>query len=452
MTTPADLTMGGASPRPRPPEAAHAPFLLTALAFGLLGGFTLAVSLPLEALLGGIDQGWVAHAQVHGHLQVIGFAGVYVIGVALHLAPRFGSRPLAAPQLVRPLLLLLIAGLLARALGQPLADHAAFAALTVAGATLELLAALVFALLLARTLEPALRGGAPHAWLLAGGAGWLVVQAALGAWWVLELATEGVTTLPFEENGILVNLQFFGFLLSTILGVGTRSFPTFFGMPPTPPRGALSVAILLHAGVAAWTLGAIADLEAVTSAGQASAGLAILVAVATFGAWRRTIRLAAASRGYIRALQPALAWLALTGAGLLASAARALIEGEPVRFADIDALRHTFALGVVTLLIVAMSQLILPEFASERLVAQPWRHRGLAFGLALTVAAVHRGVLPWILEGDARYQEMAVGGVIGLASVAAFAFLYVRALRRHRAYLARIAPLRARGIPVRTLE
>jgi heme exporter protein D len=164
-------------------------------------------------------------------------------------------------------------------------------------------------------------------------------------------------------------------------------------------------------------------------------------------------RLAPASRGYIRALQPALAWLAVTGLGLTASAVYALVEGVPVRFSDIDALRHIFALGVVTLLIVAMSQLILPEFASERLVARPWRHRGLAFGVALTVAAVHRGVLPWAgLEGDARYREMAVGGAIGLASVAAFAFLYVRALRRHRAYLARIALLRAREVSVRTLD
>ena len=74
-------------------EGTHEWFLLASLAFAVLGGFTLAVALPVERALDRFDVGWLSHAQVHGHLQVMGFAGLFVIGVASRLGPRFaGSR------------------------------------------------------------------------------------------------------------------------------------------------------------------------------------------------------------------------------------------------------------------------------------------------------------------------------------------------------------------------
>lgn len=434
-------------------EAPYPRFLLTALVFGVLGGFTLAVSLPIEAATGRMDVGWVSHAQMHGHLQVIGFAGVFVIGVALHLAPRFGAGRLHGGALVTPLWVLLSLALLARALAQPLADHGPFAVLLIMGVAAEAGAGVLLLVILVRTLGSAVGAGAPHAWLLTGAAVWFLVQALLGGWWLALLAEDGGTVLRADRNAVLLEMQFFGFLLSAILGVGMRTFPTFFGMPPTPPRSAKVVAVLLHAGVATWTLGGVAGIEAVTVMGQGTVGLAILGAVATFGFWRRTYRFAPASRGYIWALQPALAWLALTGLALTVSAGRALAEGGVPGTAEMDAIRHLFAVGVVTLLIVAMSQLILPEFASERLVAKPSRWRGLAFGFTISTAALLRGVLPWAgIDAPARFWLMAAGGTLGLGAVAAFGVLYVRALRRHRAYLAKIAALRAREAPVATLE
>ena len=62
-------------------DRVHVPFLMSALLLGVFGGFTLAVSLPIEMAMGDFDVGWVAHAQVHGHLQAVGFAGLFVLGM-----------------------------------------------------------------------------------------------------------------------------------------------------------------------------------------------------------------------------------------------------------------------------------------------------------------------------------------------------------------------------------
>ena len=124
----------------------HVPFVTAALAFGVLGGFSLAFSLSMEALLVGLSASWASHAQVHGHLQVLGFAGLFVVGVACKLIPRFGNGEAPAPATVTAILWCLGLGVLARAVGQPLVPYTPVAAaVTIAGAGLELVGALLFA-------------------------------------------------------------------------------------------------------------------------------------------------------------------------------------------------------------------------------------------------------------------------------------------------------------------
>src|SRR3546814_10811432 len=134
--------------------------------------------------------------------------------------------------------------------------------------------------------------------------------------------------------------------------------------------------------------------------------------------------MAPASRGFVLALQPVLAWRAITGLGLAWVGGRSALDGTPIPTVQLDAIRHVFALGVVTLAIVTMAQLMLPEFASERIAHPPAVWRGSAFGLALSISALLRGVLPWagLIDGDARYWAMSVAGLIGLLAVATFGF------------------------------
>ncbi len=425
----------------------HVPFVFASLALAVLGGFTLAVSLPVEAALGGYDVGWVSHAQVHGHLQVVGFAGLFVVGVSMKLAPRFASRSdVALASLVTPGFGLMVFGILLRIVGQPLAEHSPFPVLLGAGAFAEAAGALLLAAVLLATLRPALGALDPPALLLGSAACWLAVQGVLGAWWLTELATEGGTILVGTRNSALVNIQFFGVVMGAILGVGMRTFPTFFGAPPTSkPLGRLVFA-LAAVGVAGWTAGTAWSTPAwLASGGQALVGAAVLTAVGTFGLTSRKHRLAAASSGYVWALRAVMAWLAVTGVVLLWSGSAALLDGVRVGFDEVDAARHIFAVGVVTLAIIAMAQLILPEFASERLVRQPWPHRGVAFAVTLSAAVALRGLAPLLdVEGDLRWWLMAAGGTLGLAGTGAFAFLYARARRGHTAYRRRIAALRNR--------
>src|SRR5215469_10074044 len=102
------------------PFALVAPFLGAALVAGTVGGFLFATVLTLSlALKVSLGPWWAAIAQAHGHLQLYGWAGLFVLGVALHFLPRLRGTPLALPRLVPWILGLQVTGLVFRAFSQP---------------------------------------------------------------------------------------------------------------------------------------------------------------------------------------------------------------------------------------------------------------------------------------------------------------------------------------------
>src|SRR5215472_2315794 len=107
------------------PFALVAPFLGAALAVGTAGGFLLATVLTLSlALKVSLGPWWAAMAQAHGHLQLYGWAGLFVLGVALHFLPRLRGTPLTYPQAVPWMLGAQLASIILRGVAQPMATIA----------------------------------------------------------------------------------------------------------------------------------------------------------------------------------------------------------------------------------------------------------------------------------------------------------------------------------------
>ncbi|HEV2660781.1 MAG TPA: hypothetical protein VGU68_09280, partial [Ktedonobacteraceae bacterium] len=98
-----------------------APYLRASLLLGSGGGFALATVLTLFPISGiPLGSWWEAVVQTHGHLQLFGWAGLFVVGVALYFLPRLRGTPLARPALLPWLLGVQVASLLLRFLSQPL--------------------------------------------------------------------------------------------------------------------------------------------------------------------------------------------------------------------------------------------------------------------------------------------------------------------------------------------
>src|SRR5688572_587402 len=71
-------------------DLAYRPFLVASLLVGICLGFALGLHIATVRLLdAGRPERTAELIQAHGQAQLLGFAGLYVIGMSLRLLPRF---------------------------------------------------------------------------------------------------------------------------------------------------------------------------------------------------------------------------------------------------------------------------------------------------------------------------------------------------------------------------
>lgn len=411
--------------------------LFAGLASALGVGLALAVVLPGAAALSA-DWGlrWRALVQVHGHVMVVGWAGFFVIGMGVRLLPRFSSTPLQLPHLPTAAFVLLLLALSLRAVAQPLADAAGVRTLLPLSGALETAGAACFAASAIATLRRPLRERRVWAWFLAAGALWFVVEAVLTTWALARLWRDGGMTVPPADDAPALHAQFLGFLLCFILGVALRSVPVFHAWKPPAPLIWCAWA-LLQLGAAAVVAASLltvtdADGRALAEAGRLVVCCALLACTACMGVWRPASRLRGGVRPAASLLRSAFGWLTVAGVLFAYTAVRSIAKGIGVPDYLDDAARHTLALGVITVMIVAMAFLTAPMLANERVGGRAAAVRLYLLAALLDVAVALR-VSGAMLEGagitQARYWPMAVAGVLALLAIALFAQRLIAGVR-----------------------
>ena len=421
------------------PDRAHLPFLLAGLTFAIAGGFSLAILLPIDAAGGfGLGSRWVALAQAHGHLQTVGFAGLVISGVALRLIPRFtgGRRP--GTRLLALIFTVLVLAVLLRALGQSLADHSPFDALMATGAGLEVAAALLFGGAILTSGRRGFIAKDPLLIVIAAAALWFLVQALLGAIWITDTVREGGVALSAGRDTTLVFLQVYGFLSLFVVGIAWRVLPGFAAVPTVPRSAFVATAVLMQVGIAL-TAGALAwwaetgdRVWQIENAGLLALAAGWIGGVMLNRPWRRPHRLRPAAQPLGRLLQLAMAWLVVAAAVTLFFVLRGFTDSRGLAGPEMDAVRHLIGVGVVLTAIIAMAQIVLPEFALERLTAPAAGRRALLFGIGLSLTAATRAA-PGIANTNTSISDhwhIASAGIMGMALIAWFAFLLLRAMWR----------------------
>ncbi len=127
-------------------------FLKAALLFTFTGGAALGawalIAMAIQGRLGGIGRGII---QVHGHWQLFGWVGLFVVGIAYHILPRLAAVPLPSYPAAAASFALLVAGTVLRA-AQSLDPSAIRSTLLIGGALMELAGCALFAWTVTRIL------------------------------------------------------------------------------------------------------------------------------------------------------------------------------------------------------------------------------------------------------------------------------------------------------------
>jgi uncharacterized protein involved in response to NO len=440
-------------------------YVWVALATAVLAGFAIGAHL---AFVIGFDfplgRGFAGLVQTHGHVQLVGWAGLFIIGISLHIIPRLASVPIGNPRWIHAVLWLMAAGLLLRALAHPIVAYRGESAIgywAVAGSgLLEWGGVGIYVALLLQTLQgvrgatrqPAFLSVRPFfATMLAGWGLYTSINLLL----LFGMARRGDTVMDPAWNQFAIEVFTGLVLLPVAFAFSVRMLPLYLRLraPDWPVRGT-AYAYLVCLGVQmipAMPLVSGPDPElahTVSSLGSVLKGGVILwfvwqldILTRCRDAWtvnrevsplpdKRPTRWGLPDYGefgrFERLVYAAYAWLVLAALSEMLVGGVNLL-GRPMPIAT-DAVRHMVLLGFITHLIFGVSVRVIPGLLKKRCVASV-RLVDATFWLGSIAAACR--ILPVLapasvidaIPGGTRVAAAAFGvsGMIGLAAVTCLA-------------------------------
>jgi hypothetical protein len=385
-----DTTVVQEKAKPRWVDAIYRPFFIAGILVTLTAGATWGAYLLVRiAATGSFSAAGLHEVNAHGHAQIFGWVGLFVMGFAYQAFPRFKHAELAWPGLALASFCAMLAGLIGRSIGEPLAASVSgMAAVAVGSSVLEVVAvALCAAVVLATWRRSEKPFALPDAFIMAA-LFWFVVQAVYEAVYLAAtlMAADAGELIPLVATwqGALRDIQIHGFALLMILGVSLRILPSVYGLRSSGK----ALAVLTLAAVNAAVIGEASGLILMRSGGPVWRGVwygSVLVLAATlavFVAGAGIFGRAPRQDRSLKFVRAAYAWLLFSLAmlvllpvyqhlllPLLAPDSPAVAIG--FSHAYYGAARHAVTVGFVSLMIVGVAGRVVPTLNGLDLARLP---------------------------------------------------------------------------------
>ncbi len=395
-------------------------YVLTGLLFMLVPGTLLGV-VNLVQIAGRENAALVAPAwlQAHGHAQIFGWIGSFMLGIGLYSLRSGGGR--AGLTAGWTCWALWTAGVALRWIGNvALADGSAWRTALPVSAALELAAFLIFFRAVSRH-RPA-SNAKPEPWIgivMAGTVGWmatLIMNAGLTA----VLAVRGDSpAVPHAFDQHFLTLVAWGVLAPFIWGFSARWMPVLLGLRPLRPRALIAAVAASATGVA------------LTFAGETFPAGAAFVAAAVLAVAGLRLFESPVDQPRTRGVHPRfplfvrLAYVWLMVAALVGLAAARWDASGGIWGAS----RHAFTVGFTAAMVLAVGQRMLPAFAGHRVLWSP-RLMGAALTLLMIGCTLRVGLEILAYQGYApwAWRGLPLSAGIELTAIVAFAFNLFRSL------------------------
>ncbi len=270
-------------------DTIYRPFFRAGIAVALTLGAGWGVLLLLRTAWSGQFSGLSVHeVNAHGHAQIFGWVGLFVMGFAYQFLPRFKHTSPAHPALAYASFWMMLAGLVTRSAAQSLTAWWPWVGWVGAGASVvEIGAASIVLLVVAATLRSSVRGWEVSDYYILAALGWFFLQTVAETVYfaatLLAPDREALLNLIATWQGPLREVQIHGFATLMIFGVSQRLLVRMYGL--APPKAGKSAAVLAIFNGA--VVGLVLGLILMRTSGHGWAGLwyAAVLALAGSATW-----------------------------------------------------------------------------------------------------------------------------------------------------------------------
>ena len=352
-------------------EDIHVTFIKVAILFalttGCLYGAIFLFYFAMNGTLYGIPR---AMLEAHGHTQVYGWVGLFIMGISYFALPRFWGTSLHNPLKARVSLLPMTAGILLVFLSRHLlllGDHIPFRLMAIGGSLLEVAAICLFISLMVSTYRSnTTRKFEVYEGYFFAGYFWFLVQAVIFVGTMVYMAYHGLNTIPPRVEQPMLHLQIMGFACMVILGILTKTLPIFLGIKEPAKDMNFYAFVLLNISILLRALSLVLRdtypaFQTVFLAAGCLEGLAVLLFFYNLKLQRiGEVESGVPRKDFRKFIKAALAWLLLAEIALLYFNLNEFYTGAEVPYAMFGAYRHAIFVGFITLMILGCASKMIP--------------------------------------------------------------------------------------------
>lgn len=336
-------------------------YIIAGLFFMLLPGTFLGVW-NLISISGhhgaAISAAWI---QAHGHAQIFGWIGTFIMGIGFYSIPKMAGRSSYSGARGWIAWALWIAGVLLRWVAGVYHWHWRMA--LPVSAALELAAFIIF-FIAVRQHKPADPTKGTPVWIISvligtTGFGLGVLMNLAGAIYIGTQASE--PAFPAAFDGRFLALLAYGFIVPTVWGFSARWLPVFLGLRPLAALYLKLALVLSIAGVVLTQVGLFHTAPWLFTA----AAISSVAAFHFFGPAERPAKITGVHASFPVFIRIAYAWLVI-----------ATVLGICAAYLDhangwVGAARHALTVGFIATMVFSIGQRVLPAFAGMRILYSP---------------------------------------------------------------------------------
>jgi hypothetical protein len=389
-------------------------FIVSGLVFMLFPGTLLGVWNLLQISgresVGLISPAWL---QAHGHAQVFGWIGSFLLGIGFYSIPKLRD---SGTKVIRAAWVCWVMWTMGVAIRWTATVYLwNWRLLLPVSGVLELMAFLIFFSIVSkhRPKDSGERALEPWVWVVMSATmGFLLAVAAnlVGSFYVALRGASPAFPHGFDQRYLA--LLGWGFLVPFIWGFSAKWMRVFLGLKPLRPRILFSAVLLNLVGVA---LAVAGNFRLATWFLLLAAGMSV-VAIRIFETSEQEAKIRGIHWSFPLFVRMAYGWLLV--AALLGVAASRFDTSGGIWGAS----RHALTVGVVAIMVLSVGQRILPAFAGMRLL---WSPKLMFIGLALLATGCTLRVSCEVLayQGYASWpwQVLPVSALVELTALTLFA-------------------------------
>ena len=378
--------------------------------------------------------------ETHGHTQIFGWCGLFIMGVSYFVLPRFYAVRIYSGKLANLSFYFMVAGIFLvftyRTL-LPLNNHFFFKALILSGCSLEILAVLMFLIVAVKTVLSAEKQELEtYETFLFSGYLWFLIVTVAHAGIVLYMINVNETVFPHAAIYPLRHIQVMGFITMVIFGVLSRTLPAFLGLKTPNAKMNLIIMFMLNASVLVRAVSQplmtyYADVNLpfyyVFNTLYFTSACVELLSILLFLYNLNILTKPEVDfsgmeieKSYEKFVWAGILWLIVAEIGMIIFAVQESFAGVPVSHAIIGSYRHAVTVGFITMMIFGFASRIIP--ISQGVKLHSYSSLTISFILINTGSflrvvfqpiAVHTGSVP-------SYLIMGISGLIESVAILLF--------------------------------